>query len=155
MSAALSTLATATTMASCSGSGETAAPAGSQSESIDVRAAERSIVPAGALPAKPLLYVSSYDATATSGVYVYLKDGTPNQSPLAKLGGPPNQSNDGIAVDRAGNLYVTNRLASQILFYPARFLQPTKTLIDPGKYPGSVAVGNDGTVYVGNQETTS
>jgi sugar lactone lactonase YvrE len=54
----------------------------------------------------------------------------------------------GLATDQSKNLYVTNLLAGNTTIYAFGRTKPSLTLIDPGAQPDDVAVGNDGTVYV-------
>ncbi len=55
---------------------------------------------------------------------------------------------EGLAVDNAGTLYVTNGSNSTVTVYPRGKMKPVRTL-SGATAPESIAVGTDGTVYVG------
>jgi hypothetical protein len=61
----------------------------------------------------------------------------------------------GVGVDRAGNFYVANTGASNVLEFAKGGTTPIATLTDTGNYPVDVAVAANGTVYVANIFTTS
>jgi|SRR5271169_2162432 len=57
----------------------------------------------------------------------------------------------GLASDRAGNLYVADTANSRIQIYAKGFTSPPTTLSDPGQYPAGVDVrGNGGLIAVTN-----
>jgi len=69
--------------------------------------------------------------------------------PVAYLGGPISGP-AGISVDRAGNVYVANSGAADVLFYPASSSLPTRILNDSNWYPSDVCVSPTGEVAVTN-----
>jgi len=56
----------------------------------------------------------------------------------------------GITVDKAGNVYIANYSANDILVYPRGSTMLIKTLSDPGWFPNDVAVTARGAVYAAN-----
>jgi sugar lactone lactonase YvrE len=93
-----------------------------------------------------LIFSSSFGGNS---VDYYLKGTGPN-NPLAGTlsGGFANPQ--GMGVDRAGDLYVSNGNDKDVLVYAAGSTSPTGTLDDPNKFPDDVAIAPDGTVYVAN-----
>jgi hypothetical protein len=56
----------------------------------------------------------------------------------------------GLTTDRAGNLYVANASASDVLVYSQPYASVSLTLSEPGQYPSDVAVSKTGLVAVMN-----
>lgn len=92
------------------------------------------------------IYSSSFGGDS---VTYYLKGTGPNNPVAGTLSGTF-ENPQGMAVDPAGNLYVSNGNASDVLVYPPGASSPTTTLTDPVGFPVDVAIGSDGTVYVAN-----
>jgi hypothetical protein len=112
---------------------------------------------AGGAP-ESLLYTSGYDsATGLNVVQVY-DESEPSKGPIRTLEGLTASSN-GMAVDAAGNLYVSQTDPNQpvVIFKPGH-TRPSLTLsnplatqqmtTNPMGAPTDVAVGADGTIYV-------
>lgn len=95
-----------------------------------------------------LIYASSYGADS---VDYYLKGTGPNNPVAGSLSGSLSQP-WGMAFDHSGNLYVANTNDSNVLVYAKGSTLPTGTLSDPNEFPCDVAVGSDGTVFVGNAD---
>ena len=73
-----------------------------------------------------------------------------NQSPGNPLGTIHPTEAKGLAVDR-GHLFVARQNLGDVLVYDTSSLRQIGRLTDRGQQPSSVAVGTDGTIYVGNQ----
>lgn len=97
-----------------------------------------------------LLYGSSYDG---GFINIYDQKGN-NQQPIGQLtsglAGP-----EGIFVDKHHQLWVANSGNSSVVAFERGQTTPFTTLSDPDYYPLSVAVDKNGTVYVGNVESTT
>jgi hypothetical protein len=108
---------------------------------------ERSWMASGASK-KTLLYVTNYDFNDVS-VFSY---------PKGKLEGTLTgfQLPAGECSDKAGNVFIANFLASQIVEYAHGGTSPIATLSDPGEYPVGCAVDpTTGNLAVTNQLTTN
>lgn len=93
-----------------------------------------------------LIFSSSYGGNSVDN---YLKGTGPNNPVAGSLAG--NLSNpQGMGVDEAGDLYVTNSGDENVLVYAGGSTSATGTLNDPNRFPEDVAIAPDGTVYVGN-----
>jgi hypothetical protein len=90
------------------------------------------------------IYSSSFGGDS---VTYYLKGTGPNNPVAGTLSGTF-ENPQGMDIDPAGNLYVSNGNASEVLVYPPGASSPTTTLTDPVGFPVDVAIGSDGTVYV-------
>jgi hypothetical protein len=93
-----------------------------------------------------LIFNSSYGGNS---VDYYLKGTGPNNPVAGSLSGSFSNP-QGMAVDKAGALYVTNTGDDDVLVYPTGSTSPSATLNDPNDFPEDVAVASDGTVYVAN-----
>jgi hypothetical protein len=93
-----------------------------------------------------LVFSSSYGGNS---VDYYLKGTGPNNPVAGSLSGSFSNP-QGMAVDRTGDLYVTNTGDDDVLVYPRGATSPNATLNDPNKFPEDVAIASDGTVYVAN-----
>jgi hypothetical protein len=90
---------------------------------------------------------SSSDGAST--VTYYIKGTGPNNPVAGQLSGSF-ANPQGMAVDKTGNLYVSNGNDKNVLVYPPGASNPSSTLTDPNGFPDDVAIGSDGTVYVAN-----
>jgi hypothetical protein len=107
-----------------------------------ISAPQRSVLPARDCNVNHLGFVSDY---ANNVVYYIDNIGVCGQA----IGGFTNPQ--GIAVDRQGNLWVANTLASNVLeFAPPYNAGPKATLNDPGEWPVDVCVDLQGNVAVTN-----
>jgi hypothetical protein len=92
-----------------------------------------------------LVYVSN---SYNSFVNIYPAAGQ-SQQPVGTItkgiSGP-----EGLAVDAAGNLYVTNSASNTVTVYPPGQLNPSTTYSNGLAFPYGVSVGTDGTLYVAN-----
>jgi hypothetical protein len=98
-----------------------------------------------------LLYVSDSFPYGSNDVYVY-------SYPKGKLKGKLTGFNEpsGQCVDKAGNVFITNFGASQILEYAHGGTSPIATLSDPGYYPLGCSVDpTTGNLAVTNRLSTS
>jgi hypothetical protein len=84
-----------------------------------------------------------------SAVNYYLKGTGPNNPVAGALSGNFSDPT-GMGVDKAGDLYVTNTNAENVLVYTNGSSSPSATLSDADKFPYDVAIGPDGTAYVAN-----
>jgi WD40 repeat protein len=111
-------------------------------------AAVQSVVPdaRAAATGDGRIYSSSY---GNSTVTYYDKGTGPNNPVAGSLSGTF-EAPEGLAVDRAGNVYVANGDAQNVLVYASGASSPTLTLSSPNGFPTDVAVAPDGTVYVAN-----
>jgi hypothetical protein len=91
----------------------------------------------------PLLYVASYFGNAVDIFPEYGK----NAPPIGQITDGINKPY-GMAVDRHGDLFVTNSGSNTVTVYPRGSTSPSKTYSIGLQYPLDVAVGDDGTVYV-------
>jgi serine/threonine-protein kinase len=89
------------------------------------------------------LYVS--DTTANAVTAFDPASGASLYSITSGLAGPY-----GLALDKFGNLYVTNSGGGNVTVYALGATTPSRTLVDSGQAPTDVAVRSDGTVYVSN-----
>ena len=96
--------------------------------------------------AKGLIYSSSYGANT---VDYYLKGTGPN-NPIAGALKGDFAAPQGIAVNKPGNVYVTNSNGQSVFVYAKGSKSPTLTLVDNNYFPVNVTVAPDGTVYVAN-----
>jgi serine/threonine-protein kinase len=92
------------------------------------------------------IYSSSFGANT---VTYYNKGAGPNNPVAGSLTGSF-ENPEGMAVDKAGNLYVTNSNAKNVLVYPPGATSASLTLTDPNGFPDDIAFGSDGTAYVAN-----
>lgn len=99
-----------------------------------------------AVKAKGLIYSSSYGGNT---VDYYFKGSGPN-NPIAGALKGDFAAPQGIAVDQAGNVYVTNSNGQSVFVYAKGSKSPTLTLVDNNNFPVDVTVAPDGTVNVAN-----
>lgn len=92
-----------------------------------------------------ILYGSSYD-----GGFINLYSVKGNNQQVTGQLTDTLVSPQGMVVDRHHQLWVANTNASTIVGFKRGSTSPFTTLNDPGYYPVTVAVGNDGTVYAAN-----
>ncbi|HEY2475928.1 MAG TPA: hypothetical protein VGI19_14155 [Candidatus Cybelea sp.] len=110
--------------------------------------AQSAIGPSKALP-RDLLYVAG-GIKSPGWVTIYPQSGSDQQKIGAITKGVDTPF--GLAVDIGENLYVGNYANSTVTVYARGAKEPFETLTRAG-HPVAVAVGDDGTVYVGNQGT--
>ena len=132
----------AVTIAGCSGGGLSLATALRESTPADQTFAS---------PAAGGTLVYSCGVIGINGECVWSAPGS-----NMKLGAITGLSNpSGIAVDKAGNVYIANSGASNILVYPRGSTTLIKTLSDPGWFPNDVAVTAMGAVYAANPDNAN
>lgn len=93
----------------------------------------------------PLLYISLLSAYAQA-VYFYSQKGLSLQGQITQGVVQP----EGLAVDRKGNLYVTNSANNNVTVYPPGGSSASVTYTDDLSTPVDVAVNEKGWVYVAN-----
>lgn len=77
-----------------------------------------------------------------------------NQSPGSPIATIQSSEAEGLAVDRRGKLLVARQRHSEVAIYDTASLRLVRRLLDPGQQPSSIAVGHNGTIYVGNVLST-
>jgi sugar lactone lactonase YvrE len=114
-------------------------------------------------PQSPLLPAPAQPASGidTSTGLLFVSDEGPNVVDIYSAGRlhghPIGQITDGIdvpdgmAVDAAGNLYVTNAGGNTVQVYPPGGTVPSLTYTQGLATPVNVAIGKDGTMYVANE----
>lgn len=167
---ALSVLTAAAILAACANSGSQYAPTSSivrQSDSarLQVLRAEISTakIPPNLIlrPDRGASWMSAQAAASTA--LLYLSDGNSNDVyiyswPNLTLVGTLTGFNlpQGMCVDKAGNVWITSTLASQIFEYAHGGTTPINTLDDPGEYPlGCWVNPRNGDLAVSNISTTN
>lgn len=91
---------------------------------------------------KSYVYVSDIEVNA---VEIYPARGK-NPAPVGEITSGISTP-DGLAVDKKGNLYVTNAGGSTVTVYKPGKTTPFETY-SPGENPVTVTIGSDGTVYI-------
>jgi hypothetical protein len=97
---------------------------------------------------KDLVYVGILNS-GSGAVNIYSTQGQAQQ-PIGVITNGVN-SPEGLAVDHAGNLYVTNPPSNTVTVYPPGQTSPSAMYSNGVSTPYGVAVGADGTVYIANQ----
>jgi hypothetical protein len=90
-----------------------------------------------------VVYVANY---FNDNVQIYSLPGLGNIGSIQGITNP-----QGLAVDRAGNLYVVDQNANDVLIFHKGATAPFRTLSDRNGIAFQVAVGRDGTVYLTNE----
>jgi len=88
------------------------------------------------------------DATANA-IYGYVQAGK-NQTAFETLSGNGLNQPEGLAADPAGDLYVANSVANNILMFPPGGTTVSKTFTGAGPNPYTVAACANGTILAGN-----
>ena len=73
-----------------------------------------------------------------------------NQSPAGPIGTISSPGAAGLTIDPSGRLLVARESYGDVAIYNTRTFRQVGRLQDRGQLPGSIAVGADGTTYVGN-----
>lgn len=97
---------------------------------------------------KNLIYAAVQNA-GSGQVNIYSTRGQAQQ-PIGVITNGVNNP-EGLAVDSAGDLYVTNLNSSTVTVYQPGQLSPKATYSNGVSMPNGVAVGADGTIYVANE----
>jgi hypothetical protein len=161
-------------LAGCSGGGAGAPAASSffsqqsvsaQSLSVGQRVSQRSSVLRPGVPELhsnlPATAFVSNEINAKGGASIIVSDASDNvvdifnaaRKQTAQLTGFSQPQ--GLALDKAGNLYVADTGNSRIQVYAAGFKGTPTTINDPGEAPASVAIDSKGNLGVANIVTTS
>jgi hypothetical protein len=126
--------------AGCGGTGSTSAvPSGAMTQS---RAHQMSGLLFATKSSDPWLYVSG-NANNTVAIYDLSKSGSPEVGTITDGVSSPG----GVAVDKAGQVYVSNETGT-VTIYPAGKTSPSLTLSDDLSQPESVTVDSNENVYV-------
>lgn len=88
-----------------------------------------------------------YSASGGNSVDYYLKGTGPNNPVAGSLSGDFSDPT-GMGVNTAGDVFVANNDAQNVLVYRNGSTSPSATLNDPNQFPYDVAIGPDGTAYV-------
>lgn len=143
---ALAAAAAASLLGGCSAGRTMPSPSGSIVQSI----ANAPDALSGSLSTPPLLYVSG-----GGGNYVNIYPATgQNQAPIGQLSNPGFDIAAGLAVDNAGNVYVSSVVNNRIFVFHRGSTVPYETLLTTN-YVYGVGVDDTGTVYAAEAETGS